>query len=353
MTTDGANKGILVDYDYCLTSFLALRHVYRRDVAWSKDAVPVFARRDFDELTPVHDAEQMDELFARRLQSLDPETTGVLLSGGMDSAITSSYLPRGTRAFTFRFSDRDTFSEVEQARFYAERAGLRLVEVPINKSDYLSALPALMRHRNAPVHSIEPQIYKALIMAQDSGVETVVTGENADSLFGGFDGLVASEWSYDDFVRRYSFVDPAQVLVHPAEYREAFDGSRRGEFVDAHHFMSSVFAEESLNSYVNAASLAGITLISPFAEMQMADPLDIARVQRGDSKYLVRELFRRRFDGKNPPDKLPMPRSVGSLLIDWDGPVRREFLPRAADGLRPDQRWMLFALEQFLETLDD
>lgn len=108
MIDDGASNSVKVDSDYCLSSLLALRHVYRQAVVWRSDAVPVFARRDFDELALVSDATQMDDFFARRLQGLDPDTTGVLLSGGMDSAIVSSYLPRGSWASTFRFVGRDT-----------------------------------------------------------------------------------------------------------------------------------------------------------------------------------------------------------------------------------------------------
>ena len=310
-------------------------------------------RRDFNELKPVTDAVQMDEYLTRRLGGLDPETTGVLLSGGMDSAIIASYLPRGARALTFRFADGDTPSEVAEARTYAEQLGLRLVEVPIALTEYLQSLPALMRRRNAPVHSIEPQIYRSLVTARDLGIDTVLTGENADSLFGGFDGLVASEWSYEDFVRRYTFVDPVLVLNRPVDYKDAFEASRRGDQADAHHFMSTVFAEESLNSYLNPAGLAGIDLVSPFAELRMADALDLPRVQRGDSKYLVRDLFRLRFDGDEPRPKLPMPRSVGTLLANWNGPTRPEFRPKTAEGLRPDQRWMIFVLEQFLEMIDE
>lgn len=344
----------VVDYDYCASSYLALRHVYRSGVAWKDGVVPVVHRREPGAQIPVRRADEMDQYFSARMAGLDPETTGVLLSGGMDSAIVASYLPAGTRAFSFRFVDRGTPDELRFAREYADSLGLRFVEVPITGGDYTDPLPELMAHRNAPVHSIEPQIYTALRAARDLGITLVATGENADSLFGGFDGLVSTEWAFDDFVRRYTFVDPARALRQPADYYDAFETSRvEGDNVDAHAFMSTVFAEESLNSYLNPAGLLGVELLSPFAELRMRDPLDLARVQRGESKYLVRELFRLRFPGLEPHQKLPMPRSVESLLAQWQGPTRPEFLPGAAAGMRPDQRWMMFALERFLEMLDD
>ena len=48
-----------------------------------------------------------------------------------------------------------------------------------------------------------------------------------------------------------------------------------------------------------------------------------------------------------------MPRAVGIWLADWDGPTREEFLPGCVEGLKADQKWLLYSLEMFLNMLDN
>ena len=65
-----------------------------------------------------------------------------------------------------------------------------------------------MARKWAPVHSIEPQIYKAAIRAKKDGVKMILVGESADLIFGGMDQLISKDWSFDDFVNRYTFLMP-------------------------------------------------------------------------------------------------------------------------------------------------
>ena len=67
----------------------------------------------------------------------------------------------------------------------------------------------------APVHSIEPQILQAALQAKADGVEMMFIGESSDLIFGGMDGLLAKDWQFDEFVERYTFYRPEDVLVDP------------------------------------------------------------------------------------------------------------------------------------------
>ena len=110
-----------------------------------------------------------------------------------------------------------------------------------------------MRHKFAPVHSIEPQIYKAAELAKKDGVELMIVGESADLIFGGMDKLISPIWTFDAFVKRYTFLDPNLVLNSPIDQSELFENYRQGkDGVDVLKFMDEVFSIESSGSYLNA-----------------------------------------------------------------------------------------------------
>ena len=43
----------------------------------------------------------------------------------------------------------------------------------------------------------------------------LVIGDAADYVFGGMDGLLSSNWSYDQYVKRSIYVYPVEVLKEP------------------------------------------------------------------------------------------------------------------------------------------
>ena len=116
--------------------------------------------------------------------------------------------------------------------------------------------------------------------------------------------------------------------------------------------MENLFADESLNSYINPCRCEGVDLIAPYAQLRMGNPLDINRVKHGDSKYLIRELHRIRYPGMEPPDKKPMPRAVGAWLQEWNGPKHSIFKELDINSFSSDQKWMLFALENFAHLIE-
>ena len=48
-----------------------------------------------------------------------------------------------------------------------------------------------------------------------------------------------------------------------------------------------------------------------------------------------------------------MPRAVDQWLDDWSGPEREEFLPNCVYNMSGDQKWLLWALESFLNLLEN
>ena len=343
----------IVDKDFCLSSFLALRYVAKPNIMWADGVLPKFKSRNFSESDVVFNADEIDKSIQKQLEKIDLSKTGIMLSGGMDSAILATYLPKGAKAYTMRTIAEGSINEVEQAKFYADKLGLDLKVVDITWDDYLEAIPIISRHKKSPFHSIEPQIYKTLLAAKADGCEYILCGENADVIFGGFDGLLSKDWAYEDFIQRYNYLDPNMVLKNPVDISSVYEPYRKDNNINAHKFISRVFAEESLNSYNNVADIAGINLVMPFSNMKMGCQLDLERVRNGENKYLIRELFKKRYNGLEPNKKLPMPRAVGVWLKDLSRSdiKNEEFKDFDISALKPDQKWLVYIADRFLTLL--
>lgn len=349
----------MVNKDFCLSSYIAFRYICQEGIDFASGLHHQHFKAITDsERVQVADAGEMDADIKVQMEHLygKYDSIGVLLSGGMDSAIVASYLRPGSHAYTFVTSRSGVFdADLARARQYCERLGLTHHLIDIDREDYEQFTPKVMRRKCAPVHSIEPQIYKAAIAAKADGVELMLVGESADLIFGGMDQLISREWDYDDFVKRYTFLAPERVLSNPdMSVYDLYERYRlpQGK-IDYLRFMDEVFAIESSGSYFNAFAEAGLAYHDPYARMIMRHPLDLARVRGGEPKYLVRELFAMRYPGMEVPFKIPMPRPVDAIFGDWTGPTRDEFLRDIdMDSLTGNQKWQLWCAEKFLNMLD-
>ncbi len=183
----------------------------------------------------------------------------------------------------------------------------------------------------------------------------MIVGESADLIFGGMDKLISPEWSFDAFVKRYTFLDPYLVLTHPVDQSELFEKYRIGEHgIDVLKFMDEVFSIESSGSYMNAFGAAWMPYYDPYAKLMMANPLDMERIRNGEPKYLVRGLFAMKYPKLKIPFKIPMPRPVDAVFKDWAGPsfggYFRKDIPM--DNLTGNQKWQLWCAEEFMKMID-
>ena len=53
------------------------------------------------------------------------------------------------------------------------------------------------------------------------------------------------------------------------------------------------------------------------------------------------------------PLKLPMPRATDEWLNNWDGPKCDEFWPHCTDTMTGDQKWLVWALERYLNLIEE
>lgn len=106
-------------------------------------------------------------------------------------------------------------------------------------------------------------------------------------------------------------------------------------------------------SYCNAFITAGMKytpFFDPSGMVKMAEPLDLKRIRSGESKYIIRNLFKMCYPEIPVPEKTPMPRPVDAYFKDWEGPKRPEFREDIdMSKLTGNQKWQLYCLEKFLD----
>lgn len=344
----------MVDKNFCMSSYLAFRYI-------EKAHVDFYGGLEHKNIPKIHEEEQLlvsnsddiDRELKEVFKQLEGQKLGLMLSGGMDSACLASYMT-GMDAYTFRFLDGNfQKEELARAEYFARKYDMRLHYVDISWKHIESCIKPVLEAKGAPVHSIEPQLYRAAIQAKEDGIERLIVGESADLIFGGMDQLLSKDWEFDEFMNRYIFTNPHLVLREPVDMRYLFERYRIGDKIDFMKFMDEVFSVESSSSYWNAFAAADILYTDPYARLKMAEPLELIRVRNGESKYLIRELFKMKYKDFSVPEKVPMPRPVDFYFENWSGPTRKEFIANLDMNIfTGNQKWQIWCLEYFLNMYE-
>ena len=309
----------------------------------------------FPQRIPIRDSEALVAHLRSRVTQAADGRAALALSGGIDSAILAKFMPKGSVAYTFKcvVPGIKVTDETPAAARYARECGLEHRIVEVYWQDFEKYADVLMRHKHAPIHSIEVQIYKACLQAKADGFDTLIFGEAADAVYGGLSGLLSRDWPAGEFIQRYSFVMPHLAVREPEYPIGMFRAWERDGHIDPHDFVSHVFIEESVASYINPARASGVSLVLPYPETYLAAPMDYVRIRSGENKYLIREVFQKLYPGFPIPEKTPMPRPMNEWLRDWTGPEDDRFWPGCTQGLTGDQKWMLWSLDHYLRLNED
>lgn len=342
-----------IDKKFCMSSYLMYRYIIDKNKSFSETKSRIvdisFPR------TPVKDARDLLEALKENIEkACNKGNVAIALSGGIDSAILAKLVPKGTKAYTFRciVDGKKVIDETLRAKHWAELNNLEHEIINITWNDLKEAAKTLMIHKGAPIHSIEAQIYIAANKALQSGADKFIFGENADIIYGGMNGLLEKDWLFSEFVDRYTYVMPYKVLKEFELILEPYKEFEDNGYIDGHNFINKYFRQEALGTYINACETAGIEFIGPYSRTYLDKPIDYDRIRNGDTKYIIRELFNQLYPNEKIPEKIPMPRPLDEWLSDWTGPIRNEFWPHCTDNMTGDQKWMVWALEQYLNILE-
>ena len=337
-----------------LSCFLAFRHLPEPGLCWRPGLCPEYPAGEEAAQVAVENVEEVKTfLRAEVAGQCRGGATGILLSGGIDSAILAAAMPPGSKAYTIRFDAEGAVDESIQAAHYCRVLGLEHHVVNVTYRQYLDVLPLLMDAKKAPLHAVEPALYLAASAAKADGINTLLVGNGADSTFGGLDKLLSKDWSYEDFIERYNFINPARALKAPRPVEPWYRHYRRGAGIDVQGFLKTVHGMGIIQSFHTAIHAGGCDLFEPYEKMRLKHPLDLERIRRGESKYILRRLFSDIFGAEPIPPKIAFARPMDVWLAQYAGPRRPEFRSDlVASTFGGDQRWLLLTLDLFLEQFD-
>lgn len=133
------------------------------------------------------------ELFEQSVkkQLLSDVEVGVLLSGGVDSALVAYYAQKHSKkrikTFTVGFNERDASDEIIDARESARILGTEHYEVTINDAHFQEVFKDCINIIEEPLGttSIIPMYYLNQLVAEHN-IKVVLTGQGADEPLGGY-----------------------------------------------------------------------------------------------------------------------------------------------------------------------
>lgn len=343
------------DKEYCSSSFLMYRTIDDKTKCFSLKYPPAKAVFPTDRI-PISNSNELASFLEKSIKAKTKgKKVALALSGGIDSAILLNFIPKNSIVYTFKciVPGVSVTDETIQAKKYIteNRPDLTHKIIPIYWEDFVNFGPLLMKQKGAPIHSIEVQIYKAALEAKADDCDIFVFGETADCLYGGHSKLLSRDYSLSEFVNRWAFVMPETALKNPQTITRPIEQFEKNGRIDVPKFLSNYVVKVSYNSYYNACRLAGIEFFTPYVYTFLKDPLDLDRVRKGESKYLVREVFAKLYPDFTIPTKISMPRPMSEWLKDWPGPTRPEFIPHCTDQMTGDQKYYVWALETFLNLI--
>ena len=342
-----------VDKEFCMSSYLAFRYIIDENKMF-KEGVPHKEHELIpqDKKRPCKTAEDIDRNIRGILEKVDLSHSGVLLSGGMDSAILASYMPKGTKAYTARCIGENAIDETERAKRYCELYDLEHVIVDVTWDDYENTMDELMQFQGAPIIPNESQAYKIALLAKKDGLTNLIYGDTADTEFGGMSLMMAKDWTYEEWIERSIYVRPETVMKNPKDIYYAYEKYRlSGDMADNEGFIKDIYARATAGALTLACRCCNLSYLDPYEELCMGEPLDLSRVRSGDSKYLIRQLFHMRYPTLEIPEKIPMSRPAEAWMRDWKGPTREEFIPGCAEGISGEKKLLLYSLERFLNLI--
>lgn len=344
-----------VDKNYCMSSYLTVRYIDKPDYIFKEgvhhnDHISI----PLSEKYPCKSAADIDNAIKKILSETDLSKAAIMLSGGIDSAILASYMPKGTKAYTARCVAANAIDETVKAREYCDRYGLEHIIVDVTWEDYEKSMEELAFFDGTPIIPNEPQAYIMCKKILADGADLVVYGDCADTEFGGMDKLLSRDWTYYEWIERFTFLAPKKVLKNPVDVNHIYEEYKIGEnAIDVNRFISEVYAKSAAGALTNAFDKLNLKYVDPYEHMTMAIPLDINRVRSGESKYLIRELFKMKYPDFDIPNKIAMSRPADEWLKNWNGPTRDEFLPGCIEGLTGEQKLLVYSLERFLDIIEN
>lgn len=339
---------------FCISSFLTFRYVVEKNKGWTDKIIPTFSQSSNTDKLKVKTTEDILNILTKIMKGYSKEDTGILLSSGIDSAILGKLLPKKTKAYTVRFVAKEAVNELDGARQIAEHNRLDHTVIDITWEDYLKHCDFLMKNKKSPLHPVEVPLYVASLQAKKDGITNLVTGDCADVTFGGFDKLLSKTWIFNEFIERYTFVNPQLVVNNPVSMVYKFKEYKIDDGIDLMKFLKIVHGNGLIQSFTSSINLAGCEIVAPYENLLLDVKLDFDRIRKGESKYLLKEVFRKLYPNIQVPPKIAFARPMGEWMKFYKGPSREEFIPNLdMKKFTGEQKWLIYCLERFMNLMEN
>lgn len=291
---------------------------------------------------------------------------GLLLSGGVDSSTIAAFASResGERLHTFSaaFSE-EQFNEAAFSRLVSKRFGTRHHEVLVTKSRATRIASRLVELMDEPFGDSSAIPTYAVCELASAHVKTVLSGEGADELFGGYPWHVVKSppgraaWNtFAEHPARLIFSESERTALYSGDWKSAIRKLRRRE---SHRVASQNHARlsplnrsllEDLRIYLPSDILFKSDRVSmmhslevrvpflnhPFAEFAMKLP-EKMKVNGATRKYLLKRMM----TGILPAPVLSRPKKGFSIPMDlwlWEKGKWREMIYDTIFGQRTRAR---------------
>lgn len=253
-----------------------------------KPSIEAFSQQKFEQLL-------QESVLSHELS--DVSIVG-LLSGGLDSGVITA-LSKVNKCYTVGFDENNEFEGAEEAATFLSK---NLVKVGITENQLVENWRYLTKLRGEPLCVPNEGLIFQVCKAMQDSEKVMLTGEGADELLFGYDGIyrwaVSSEWcGVDDFLSRYGYslkTRPTQRLLRYIENLR--DGKSLIEFTEDffYHF-----------------HLPGLLRRMDFASMSASKEARVPFVSKALVEYMYRRPHQIKIDGVE--SKIPLRRFAKKL----------------------------------------
>lgn len=269
---------------------------------------------------------------------------GVLLSGGLDSSTIAAFASRenGSRLHTFSVAFKeDEFNESSFSRIVSKAFRTRHHEIVVTKkraTEIASRLTKLIDEPFADCSSIPTY---AVCELASGYVKTVLSGEGADELFGGYPWhTTKNQARQEEHPAKVIFSRDERTELYSSEWRQELRKLRLNLHTRSPHSLSplnqslladlrfylpsDILFKSDRVSMIHSLEIRVPFLNRQFAELAMALP-DKMKVDRSQRKVLLKQMMR----GVLPDCVLDRPKKGFSIPLDlwlWEKGAWRDMI---------------------------
>lgn len=234
-------------------------------------------------------------------KKLKCDADAIFLSGGLDSSLLAA-INKPKMAYVASFPGFED-DETEWATLVCAILEIPITVVPITKKRYLSTLEYLIKQKRDGLHPNEPCLYLMAKQAKRDGYKSIMSGEGADGLFGGYTKLLTGNFMQNEtkFRERYLQLDTEDPIPF-----------KKWQKWGMYKFLLKVHTPALIDRAINACNSAGMLVEFPYLEKGIPQMMWEAPEGQKIDKPVLKEIA-----VKYLPKDIVFRKKVG-FPVPWD-----------------------------------